>query len=476
LIGHLTQSSNYAAAGNALYNNGNVLTQTITLPAAEKPSNAALPVCPDWGSNWCEQQFGYDNYGNRSMPQTSFTGLVAPQGFGAATNRITDSGWNYDAAGNVNQDAVSMLTYNYDGGNRLVAACAKAAAGRTLYGLTTYAYDASGQLSAEYGSTATATGTEYLTVDQLGTTRVVANASGTVLSRQDFRPFGDEIGGSTGLRQGVTGYGTDAAVSQKFTSKERDAESGLDFFESRYYSSAQGRFTSPDEFKGGFLDAFSGQAAFQPGPLPYADISDPQTLNKYAYVRNNPLRYTDPTGHCVEAVSCTLEFAGVGTFIGGPVGTVVGGLIGAGVGAFLGYEIGKAIINNLPGTPSQAPDINTGQIQKGVQPYDVGTAGDLRGDSVPGDRIDIHHVPQQQPAGQVISGYDPKTAPAIAVPEGEHRAIPRDTGTATRSPRDQLAKDVKDLRNNTNAPNGQIQKLIDLSKQKYPEIRKTNDQ
>ena len=84
-----------------------------------------------------------------------------------------------------------------------------------------------------------------------------------------------------------------------FTGKERDAETGLDFFEARYYSAAQGRFTSPDEFKGGFLDAYSGQMAFQPGPLPYADISDPQTLNKYLYVRNNPLRYTDPDGHCI---------------------------------------------------------------------------------------------------------------------------------------------------------------------------------
>jgi RHS repeat-associated protein len=88
-------------------------------------------------------------------------------------------------------------------------------------------------------------------------------------------------------------------VNQKFTGKERDAETGLDFFEARYFSAAQGRFTSPDEFKGGFLDAFTGQAAFQSGPLPYADISDPQTLNKYAYVRNNPLRYTDPDGHCL---------------------------------------------------------------------------------------------------------------------------------------------------------------------------------
>ena len=58
-----------------------------------------------------------------------------------------------------------------------------------------------------------------------------------------------------------------------------------------------GRFTSPDEFKGGF-DDLDGKAAFAAGPIPYADIGDPQTLNKYTYVRNNPLRYIDPNGHC----------------------------------------------------------------------------------------------------------------------------------------------------------------------------------
>jgi RHS repeat-associated protein len=139
----------------------------------------------------------------------------------------------------------------------------------------------------------------------------------------------------------------------QFTSKERDSETGLDFFESRYYSSAQGRFTSPDEFKGGFLDAFSGQAAFQPGPLPYADMTDPQTLNKYAYVRNNPLRYTDPDGHCAEVLSCTIELGSAGSVFG-PVGTVVGGLIGAGVGAVLGYEIGTHLFPSTP-APAQTP-------------------------------------------------------------------------------------------------------------------------
>jgi RHS repeat-associated protein len=62
----------------------------------------------------------------------------------------------------------------------------------------------------------------------------------------------------------------------KFTGKERDSESGLDNFGKRYYSSAMGRFSSTD-----------------PGPYVWRD---PQTLNRYAYTRNNPLRYVDPTG------------------------------------------------------------------------------------------------------------------------------------------------------------------------------------
>jgi RHS repeat-associated protein len=63
-----------------------------------------------------------------------------------------------------------------------------------------------------------------------------------------------------------------------FTGKERDAETGLDYFGARYMSSAQGRFTSPDPFLG------SGRP------------EDPQSWNRYAYARNNPLVYIDPTG------------------------------------------------------------------------------------------------------------------------------------------------------------------------------------
>lgn len=68
------------------------------------------------------------------------------------------------------------------------------------------------------------------------------------------------------------------AATYKFTGKERDAESGLDNFGARYNSSAIGRFTSPDPKQIG------------------AHMLDPQTLNRYAYTRNNPLAYVDPDG------------------------------------------------------------------------------------------------------------------------------------------------------------------------------------
>ena len=71
----------------------------------------------------------------------------------------------------------------------------------------------------------------------------------------------------------------------RFTGKERDAESGNDYFGARYYASSMGRFLSPD---------WSAKEE----PVPYATMDDPQSLNLYAYVRNNPLSNTDADGHC----------------------------------------------------------------------------------------------------------------------------------------------------------------------------------
>jgi RHS repeat-associated protein len=92
-------------------------------------------------------------------------------------------------------------------------------------------------------------------------------------------PFGEEIPADFGQRDTVVGYEpTEEDLRQKFTGKERDIESGLDYFNARYYASLQGRFTSPDPL------------------LSSGVVEDPQSWNRYSYVLNNPLRLIDPEG------------------------------------------------------------------------------------------------------------------------------------------------------------------------------------
>ena len=74
-----------------------------------------------------------------------------------------------------------------------------------------------------------------------------------------------------------------SSLTSPFTGKERDAETGLDYFGARYFSGAQGRFLSSD-----------------PVTITPERLRDPQQLNAYAYVRNNPLRFIDPTGKILQ--------------------------------------------------------------------------------------------------------------------------------------------------------------------------------
>jgi RHS repeat-associated protein len=84
----------------------------------------------------------------------------------------------------------------------------------------------------------------------------------------------------------------------RFTGKERDNESGNDYFGARYYASSMGRWLSPD---------WSAKIM----PVPYAKLDNPQSLNLYAYVLNNPLKTVDKDGHvddpCKGRSDCTVK-------------------------------------------------------------------------------------------------------------------------------------------------------------------------
>jgi len=106
----------------------------------------------------------------------------------------------------------------------------------------------------------------------------VTDASGAVVSRHDYMPFGIEIGSTISGRTTAMGYGASDGVRDQFTGQQRDTETGLDFFQARYYSNSHGRFLSADPL------------------LTSADPHRPQTWNRYAYVLNNPLKLVDPSG------------------------------------------------------------------------------------------------------------------------------------------------------------------------------------
>jgi RHS repeat-associated protein len=69
-----------------------------------------------------------------------------------------------------------------------------------------------------------------------------------------------------------------------FIGKERDTESGNDYFGARYYASSMGRFISPNDGTGEHFE-------------------NPQSLNRYAYVFNNPLKLIDPSGHSTQTAA-----------------------------------------------------------------------------------------------------------------------------------------------------------------------------
>jgi RHS repeat-associated protein len=330
--------------GYTYFPNGNVqthtvqgLTQTFSYDAVNRLIGAseAGGASPEWN-----QSFSYDQWGNRALlttssfnpysgitPQASPSGTwVLGQNYNApvfnANNQIvaaTYKGGNqmsnlattgdsatYDAENRLSTitemvgSGFELTQYTYDANGRRVlkATCTSGAnCGVTTTGasVTYYVYDAQGDLAAEYGAP-TDSGTKYLVTDALGSTRLEVDSNGNTTKCLDYAPFGNEIpqgvGGRGACYAKISYPGSPDTIDSKFTGKLRDNESGLDFFGARYFSAAQGRFTSPDWSE-------------KPQPVPYADLKDPQTLNLYVYVRNNPLSRRDADGHCDSSAKAT---------------------------------------------------------------------------------------------------------------------------------------------------------------------------
>jgi RHS repeat-associated protein len=304
----------YGAAGA---DNGNVTSETIQNASGINVTQTFTPDAYNrlrtMTENTVTQTYGYDQFGNRAVtggyvPSQNLT-PQSVSGYATATNHWT--GFQYEAMGNVTFDGLNTsiyddenrlytssqtlsnvtttMQYTYDPEGRRVQVQQTGGSGQN----TVYVHDAGGALVAEYSNTRVVdpNTTQYLSADHLGSTRLVTGVGPSVSRCYDYLPFGEEMTSGVDGRTGCYETGTQTTVpgvtSIKFTGKERDAETGLDYFGARYNSSSMGRFMSPDPLGG--------------------SLADPQSLNRYAYVLNNPLRFTDPTGMyvCKDSTDCS---------------------------------------------------------------------------------------------------------------------------------------------------------------------------
>ena len=244
-------------------------------------------------------KYDYDVYGNRFQYSAQnggnpFTQVWVETGQISGSNNRFTSGLTYDDAGNVTNDTkFRNKQFLYDANNRqrwsanLDGSGAEAAVfdglGQRL--ATTLAdgtitsisvYDATGVLVAEYGSS-TSNGTQYIVSDHQATPRVVTSASGTVISRHDYLPFGEELPANLGMRTSGQGYGGNDGIEKKYTGMETDS-TGLLHTLWRKYDNLAGRWTTTDPYN------------------PSMNVTDPQSFNRYTYVNNDPINSVDPQG------------------------------------------------------------------------------------------------------------------------------------------------------------------------------------
>ena len=273
------------------------------LISAQNAGTDCTQILVDGNKKFWGNTYGYDAWGNlltKVVAKCSSEPLSVSVG---TNNRISSAGFVYDAAGNMTNDGLGHsyaydpenrisgtagYTYTYDGdGNRVEKASGTTPPIGTLYWYMTPGVvaesDLAGALKSEYvffggervarRDLGTPASVFYYFSDHLKTASVITDSAGNIRAESDYYPWGGELQ-----------FVNNDSNHYKFTGKERDSETQLDYFGARYYSNVLGRFITPD---------WAAKAA----AVPYAEFSDPQSLNLYSYVRNIPTTRYDLDGH-----------------------------------------------------------------------------------------------------------------------------------------------------------------------------------
>jgi RHS repeat-associated protein len=339
------------------------------ISAQNAGTNCAATVMGGKSEYW-GNSYGYDAWGNllqKSVTKCSAENLNVTV---LANNRL--SGYGYDAAGNMTTDPTDNVTLNYDQENRLTGAAGY-----------TYTYDSDGNRAIKSnGSTGTlywymmpgvvaesdlagttkseyiffdgeraarrdgptgADGVFYYFSDHLKTASVITDSAGVIKAESDYYPWGGELQ-----------FVANDSNHYKFTGKERDSESGLDYFGARYYSNGMGRWVSADWSAG-------------PATVPYAHLDNPQTLNLYSYVDNNPINGIDADGHAInhefDGLMAGLD-AGPPADEGGPTQTQAALTLAAMSSPAFGWQLEVQQAQNQANENTPVGNTTTGALEK----------------------------------------------------------------------------------------------------------------
>jgi RHS repeat-associated protein len=291
----------------------------------------------DQGQLSYKQKFDFDRFGNlyRKSAANPTSGQQNPLPFTPIETADIDKSKNrlatetvYDNAGQVVTDnKFRQMSFIYDANGRQVKASRAntpdahsvydALGNRValkIYDVWRYLiYDAFGELVAEYGAQAEGPGgVKFIQRDLQGSVRAVTNNNGFVVARTDHQAFGEDIGANIGLRSIEQGYTAAKITRQGYGMTENDEATGQQHTSFRKLETKSGRWMRPDPFKGSM------------------DQTNPQSFNRYSYVKNDPVNFIDPTGlyeACVhEAMTKFLaKLAGKSDEVANKLGQFAGG-------------------------------------------------------------------------------------------------------------------------------------------------------